>query len=186
MKIITIGISLITSCVVAYAQAPLDSAVVIGEDTLRASKTIIENLSRSKTHETFSAAIKASNLTNTLQGLGPYTVFAPMDVAFKKLPKGMWETWLKPDEKAILAKVLNYHIVAGLYDTKALAALVKEKNGQAQLKTLSGNTLYFTQSGNHILVWDENHKSAKIAPSNVNNSNGIIHVVDGVFQAKNK
>lgn len=178
--------SLIASCVVAHAQTPVDSIVVIGEDTLRASKTILENLSHSKTHEALSGAIKSANLTNTLQGLGPYTVFAPIDAAFKKLPKGMWETWQKPDQKAILAKVLNYHIVAGLYDTKALSALIKEKSGQAQLKTLSGGTLYFTQSGDNILVWDENHKSAKIAPSNIQQSNGIIHVTDAVLLAKNK
>ncbi|HTF80088.1 MAG TPA: fasciclin domain-containing protein, partial [Cytophagales bacterium] len=109
----------------AFAQTK-DSTSIVGGGTMYPSKNVLENLKHSKDHTNFVQAVNAADLVNTLQGVGPYTVFAPTNEAFKKLPKGMWEILLRPDQKANLADHIDYHIIAGLYSVKDLSKLVKD------------------------------------------------------------
>jgi uncharacterized surface protein with fasciclin (FAS1) repeats len=161
----------------AYAQKP----VTVGGAPMYASKNIIENAVNSKDHTTLVAAVKAAGLVETLQGAGPFTVFAPVNAAFASLPKGTVENLLKPENKGALVSVLTYHVVAGQYNAKAIERLVKKGDGRATLKTVQGGTLSFTRNGDSILVTDSKGGSANITITNVNQSNGVIHVIDRVL-----
>jgi uncharacterized surface protein with fasciclin (FAS1) repeats len=136
------------------------------------------------------AAVKAADLVPTLKGKGPFTVFAPTNAAFDKLPAGTVDTLLKPENKGMLSKILTYHVVAGNYDGKKLMSLIKKGGGTAMLKTVSGGTLTFTMGGDMmmgnqmskaIIVRDEKGGTANVTISNVYQSNGVIHVVDTVL-----
>ena len=118
--------------------------------------------------------------SKTLQSAGPFTVFAPTNDAFAKLPAGTVESLVKPENKATLTKILTYHVVAGSYDAKAIAKLIKEGNGTASLKTVSGGTLKASMKGNKIVLTDEKGGMSTITIKNVYQSNGVIHVVDTV------
>ena len=118
-----------------------EKTVMVGGAAMYPSKNIIENAVNSKDHTTLVAAVKAAGLVETLQGAGPFTVFAPTDAAFDKLPKGTVETLVKPENKATLTKILTYHVVAGKFDAKAIAALIKAGGGKATLKTVSGGII---------------------------------------------
>lgn len=165
------------------AQKSKDNTVQVGGEAMYPMKNIVENAVNSKAHTTLVAAVKAAGLVETLQGAGPFTVFAPVNDAFENLPAGTVETLLKPENKATLTKVLTYHVVAGKYDFDALAA--KLKKGENTLKTVSGGTLTFMMNGpRNIVVKDENGNVANINTYDVYQSNGVIHSLDAVLLPK--
>ena len=129
-------------------------------------------------------AVKAAGLVETLQGKGPFTVFAPTNEAFDKLPKGTVETLLKPENIKTLQTILTYHVVAGKMNASDIAKAIKAGNGKAKLKTVSGGTLTAWMKGNDLYLTDENNNTAKVTIADVNQSNGVIHVIDGVVTPK--
>jgi uncharacterized surface protein with fasciclin (FAS1) repeats len=164
----------------AFAQMMKDDPMV-GGAAMYPSKTIVANAMNSADHTTLVAAVKAAGLVDTLNGKGPFTVFAPTNDAFTQLPAGAVDMLLKPENKAMLTKVLTYHVVAGQWDAKALAKLIKKGNGQAQLKTVSGGTLTAMMDGNNIVLRDEKGGKATVTIADVYQSNGVIHVVNAVL-----
>ena len=148
------------------------------------NKTIVENASQSKDHTTLVAAVKAAGLVDTLNSKGPFTVFAPTNEAFAALPAGTVDTLLKPENKAQLTKVLTYHVVPGKLDAKDIVADIKKGNGKAMLKTVEGMPLTFTQSGDAVMVADASGNMARVTIANVEQSNGVIHVIDKVLLPK--
>ncbi|MEZ4792115.1 MAG: fasciclin domain-containing protein [Gelidibacter sp.] len=159
---------------------------MVGGAEMYPTKNIIENAVNSKDHTTLVAAVKAADLVDVLSSDGPFTVFAPTNAAFDNLPKGTVETLLKPENKEQLQTILKYHVVAGKWNATDIAKLIKEGNGKAQIKTVSGGTLTAWTKGNAIYVTDENGASAKVTIADVNQSNGVIHVVDAVLLPKTK
>jgi uncharacterized surface protein with fasciclin (FAS1) repeats len=157
-----------------------EQTVNVGGAPMYPSKNIIENAVNSKDHTTLVTAVKSAGLVETLQGAGPFTVFAPTNAAFDLLPKGTVETLLKPENKAKLAKILTYHVIAGNLDSKALAQKIKAGNGVAELTTVSGGKLWASMKGSKIMLKDENGGWATITIKNVYQSNGVIHVIDHV------
>ena len=164
--------------------AQKEKTVMVGGAAMYPSKNIVENAVNSKDHTTLVAAVKAADLVETLQSKGPFTVFAPTNAAFDKLPKGTVETLLKPENKKMLQTILTYHVVAGKMNSKDIAAAIKKGNGKAVLKTVSGGTLTAWMKGKDLYLTDENGKSAKVTIADVNQSNGVIHVVDAVVTPK--
>ena len=158
--------------------------VTVGGAPMYSSKNIIENAINSKDHTTLVAAVKAAGLVETLEGAGPFTVFAPTNKAFDMLPKGTVENLLKPENKATLTKILTYHVVAGSWDSKALAEKIKAGDGTAELTTVSGGKLWASMKGNKILLKDEMGGWATVTIKNVYQSNGVIHVIDHVVMPK--
>ena len=144
------------------------------------TKNIIENAINSKDHTTLVAAVKAAGLVETLQGAGPFTVFAPTNAAFEKLPAGTVENLLKPENKATLSAVLTYHVVAGRLSSADVAKAIKDGNGKAELKTVQGGTLTATQEGKQVVLKDSKGTTSTITIFDVNQSNGVIHVIDAV------
>lgn len=161
-----------------------DKTVTVGGAPMYPSKNIIENAVNSKDHTTLVAAVKAAGLVQTLEGTGPFTVFAPTNEAFDMLPKGTVETLLKPENKATLTKILTYHVVAGKLDAKALMEKIKAGNGKAELQTVSGGKLWVWMKGPKIMLTDEKGGMATITIKNVYQSNGVIHVIDHVVMPK--
>ena len=153
---------------------------MVGGATMYASKDIIDNAVNSKDHTTLVAAVKAAGLVDTLKGPGPFTVFAPTNEAFAKLPAGTVETLLKPENKEVLTKILTYHVVAGRISAAELKKQIREGNGQATLKTVSGGTLIAMLQGSSIVLKDEKGGMSTVTIPNVFQSNGVIHVVDAV------
>mgnify|MGYP000876474821 CR=1 FL=1 len=164
--------------------AQKDKSVTVGGAPMYPSKNIVENAVNSKDHTTLVAAVKAADLVETLQSKGPFTVFAPTNAAFDNLPKGTVETLLKPENKKILQTILTYHVVAGKMNASDIAAAVKKGNGKAMLKTVSGGTLTAMMKGKDLYIMDENGNSAKVTIADVNQSNGVIHVIDAVVTPK--
>jgi uncharacterized surface protein with fasciclin (FAS1) repeats len=164
----------------AFAQMMKENPMV-GGAAMYPSKTIVANAMNSADHTTLVAAVKAANLVDTLNSKGPFTVFAPTNAAFDQLPAGTVDTLLKPENKAMLTKVLTYHVVSGKYDSKALAKLIKKGNGQARLMTVSGGTLIAMMDGSNIVVRDEKGGTATVTVGDVYQSNGVIHVVNAVL-----
>ena len=154
---------------------------MVGGHEMSPSKNIIQNAVNSDDHTTLVAAVKAAGLVETLQGAGPFTVFAPTNEAFAKLPAGTVDTLLKPENKDMLTKILTYHVVAGRLSASDLRKEIKAGNGEASLKTVSGGTLIATLQGNNIVLKDEKGDMSTVTISNVNQSNGVIHVVDTVL-----
>ena len=162
----------------------MEKTVEVGGAPMYPSKNIVENAVNSKDHTTLVAAVKAAGLVETLQSAGPFTVFAPTNEAFNKLPAGSFETLVKPENKATLTKILTYHVIAGNFDAKAIAAKIKEGNGTAEFKTVSGGTLKATMKGGKLQLWDEKGGYATVTIKNVYQSNGVIHVIDTVVMPK--
>jgi uncharacterized surface protein with fasciclin (FAS1) repeats len=154
---------------------------MVGGAAMYPNKNIIQNAVNSKDHTTLVAAVKAGGLVDTLEGKGPFTVFAPTNEAFAALPAGTVDTLLKPENKKTLDKVLTYHVVPGRLDTAALDADIKKGGGKATLKTVEGGTLTVTGSGKDLTVTDEKGGSAMITIADVMQSNGVILVVDKVL-----
>jgi uncharacterized surface protein with fasciclin (FAS1) repeats len=155
---------------------------MVGGAPMYANKNIIENAINSKDHTTLVAAVKAAGLVDTLEGAGPFTVFAPTNEAFAKLPAGTVDTLLKPENKDTLVKILTYHVVAGKYTAAKLKKEVEKGGGTATLKTVQGEPLTFTMDGSDLVVKDEKGDTAHITTANVMQSNGVIHVIDTVLQ----
>ena len=158
-----------------------DATVMVGGAPMYPSKNIIQNAVNSKDHTTLVAAVKAAGLVDTLEGKGPFTVFAPTNDAFAKLPTGTVDTLLKPENKDMLTKVLTYHVVAGRISAKDLEKKIKAGHGKAQLKTVQGETLSATWMDNKIMLTDEKGGMATVTIPDVYQSNGVIHVVDTVL-----
>jgi uncharacterized surface protein with fasciclin (FAS1) repeats len=158
--------------------------VIVGTQQMYPAKNIVENALNSKDHTTLVAAVKAAGLVETLMSAGPFTVFAPTNDAFENLPNGTVETLLKPENKAMLTKILTYHVVAGKLTTKELKMKIKSGKGSAQLKTVAGNNLMVMMNGHNFMLKDENGATANITISDVNQKNGVIHVIDAVVTPK--
>jgi uncharacterized surface protein with fasciclin (FAS1) repeats len=168
---------------VALAFATLSYAQknpMVGGKEMFPNKNIIENAVNSADHTTLVAAVKAAGLVDTLQGAGPFTVFAPTNAAFSKLPAGTVDALLKPENKSALTKVLTYHVVSGRLSSADLRSQIKAGNGTAMLKTVSGGTLWAMQQGNDVVLKDEMGGMAMLTQANVFQSNGVIHVIDTV------
>lgn len=159
--------------------------VTVGGHAMYASKDIIDNAVNSTDHTTLVAAVKAAGLVETLKGAGPFTVFAPTNEAFSALPAGTVDTLLKPENKATLTKILTYHVVSGRMDFAAISRAIHDGNGKATLKTVSGGMLTAMMNGPHnIVVSDEKGNTVHISTYDVYQSNGVIHVVDGVLMPR--
>ncbi|GJD95382.1 fasciclin domain-containing protein [Methylobacterium iners] len=165
----------------ALPAAALAKNPMVGGAPMLASKNIVENAVNSKDHTTLVAAVKAAGLVDTLAGPGPFTVFAPTNAAFAKLPPGTVETLVKPENKGTLTTILTYHVVPGVYTAKDLMAEVKKGGGEALLKTASGGQLLVTAKGKKVFVTDAKGGTATVTIANVMQSNGVIHVVNGVL-----
>lgn len=171
--------------VMSQVNVSAQNTVTVGGEAMYPRKNIIENAVNSKDHTTLVAAVKAANLVETLQGSGPFTVFAPTNAAFAKLPAGTVDNLVKPENKATLTKILTYHVVAGKIDSKELMKRIKAGNGVATLKTVSGGTLYAMMNGDkNIVIKDENGNVSNISIYDVYQSNGVIHVIDAVVTPK--
>jgi uncharacterized surface protein with fasciclin (FAS1) repeats len=174
--------ALFASSAVVQAHA---ADVMVGGQSMLSSKDIVDNAVNSADHTTLVAAVKAAGLVDTLKGKGPFTVFAPTNAAFGKLPAGTVDTLVKPENKATLTNILTYHVVAGKYDFKALSDAIKKQNGKAELATVNGGKLKFMMNGMHnIAVMDEKGQTANISTYDVYQSNGVINVVDSVLMPK--
>jgi uncharacterized surface protein with fasciclin (FAS1) repeats len=153
---------------------------IVGGQEMFPNKNIIQNAVNSADHTTLVAAVKAAGLVDTLQGAGPFTVFAPTNAAFAKLPAGTVDTLLKPENKGTLTRVLTYHVVPGRLSSIDLKKQIKKGNGSATLKTVSGGMLWAMMQGDDIVLKDEKGMMSKVTQANVFQSNGVIHVVDTV------
>ena len=163
----------------AFAQK--EHTVMVGGAPMYPSKNIVQNAVNSKDHTTLVAAVKAAGLVETLSGPGPFTVFAPTNEAFNKLPKGTVDNLVKPENKQKLTTILTYHVVAGNMDAKALMAKIKAGKGKAMLTTVQGGTLTLMQKGNDLWVMDAQGNKARVTIKDVHQSNGVIHVIDTVL-----
>ena len=163
-----------------YAQMS-EKTVTVGGAPMYPSKNIIQNAVNSKDHTTLVAAVKAAGLVPTLEGPGPFTVFAPTNEAFDKLPPGTVATLLKPENKAMLVQILTYHVVPGRYTTAELMHMVELNHGKAMLKTVEGQPLTITADGDHLYVGGAKGGIAAITVPNVMQSNGVIQVVSSVL-----
>ena len=184
MKLLkNIGLMMIAALLIntTFAQ---EMTVQVGGAPMYPSKNIVENAVNSKDHTTLVAAVKAAGLVETLEGAGPFTVFAPTNEAFNKLPAGTVETLVKPENKAKLTTILTYHVVSGRLDSKALADMITAGNGTAQLTTVQGGKLWIMMKGKHFILKDENGGMAKITIKDVYQSNGVILVIDTVLMPK--
>jgi uncharacterized surface protein with fasciclin (FAS1) repeats len=166
------------------AQSNMQDLPMVGGATMYPSKNIVENAMNSKDHTTLVAAVKAAGLVDTLEGPGPFTVFAPTNAAFDKLPAGTVDTLLKPENQGELKKVLTYHVVAGRITSHKLEAMIKKGGGQAELKTVEGGSLTATMNGTNIVLKDEKGGAATITQADVMQQNGVIHVIDTVLMPR--
>jgi uncharacterized surface protein with fasciclin (FAS1) repeats len=157
---------------------------MVGGAAMYPTKNIVENAVNSKDHTTLVAAVKAAGLVPTLESAGPFTVFAPTNEAFDELPKGTVPTLLKPENKAKLTSILTYHVVPGKLSSAELMKMVKMQNGKATLKTVQGDNLYVTMKGKNLMITDESGNTARVTIADVNQSNGVIHVVNKVLLPK--
>jgi uncharacterized surface protein with fasciclin (FAS1) repeats len=154
---------------------------MVGGHEMFPSKNIVQNALNSDDHTTLVAAVKAAGLVDTLEGPGPFTVFAPTNEAFAKLPSGTVDNLLMTENKATLTKILTYHVVAGRMDSKEIAQAIKAGHGKAALNTVSGGKLWASMQGKDLILTDEKGGMAKVTISNVYQSNGVIHVIDTVL-----
>jgi uncharacterized surface protein with fasciclin (FAS1) repeats len=156
----------------------------VGGAAMYENKNIVENAMNSKDHTTLVAAVKAAGLVETLEGKGPYTVFAPTNEAFEKLPKGTVETLLKPENKAQLTKVLTCHVVAADAMSSAIEKMIKDDKGTHDVKTVGGCVLKAKEMNGKITLTDETGGVAHVTIADVKQSNGVIHVIDKVLLPK--
>jgi len=161
-----------------------EKTVMVGGAEMYPSKNIIENAVNSEDHTTLVAAVKAADLVETLSSEGPFTVFAPTNTAFAKLPEGTVNTLLMAENKKTLQSVLTYHVVAGKWNAKAILKMIKKGKGKAEIKTVSGGTITAWLKDKNVYITDENGNSAKVTIADVNQSNGVIHVIDTVLLPK--
>ncbi|WP_411292120.1 fasciclin domain-containing protein [Sphingorhabdus sp.] len=160
--------------------ASAGGTVMVGGAAMYPNRNIVENAVNSRDHTTLVAAVKAAGLVDTLSGDGPFTVFAPTNAAFAKLPAGTVDTLLQPANQSMLQSVLTYHVVPGRLTAADLMAQIKAGNGQARLTTVQGGTLTASMMGNKIMLTDAKGGMSHVTQANVMQSNGVIHVTDGV------
>lgn len=153
----------------------------VGGAAMYPTKNIVENAVNSPIHTTLVAAVKAAGLVDTLSGPGPFTVFAPTNAAFDKLPEGTVANLVKPENKAELTKILTYHVVPGRISSKQLMKMIKKGHGKAMLKTVQGEDLTATMSDGKIMLTDAKGDTATVTTADVFQSNGVIHVIDTVL-----
>lgn len=179
------GVAVIALAYAAALSTPsfAEKTVMVGGAEMYPSKNIIQNALNSKDHTTLVAAVKAAGLVDTLSGKGPFTVFAPTNGAFDKLPEGTVPMLLKPENKGKLTGILTYHVVPGKLTSEELAAMVDKMGGKAELKTVNGEPLTVKRIGEkHLAVYDPEGRAARITIADVMQSNGVIHVIDTVEQ----
>lgn len=154
---------------------------MVGGAAMYANKDIVDNAVNSKDHTTLVAAVKAAGLVETLKTTGPFTVFAPTNAAFDKLPAGTVPTLVKPENKEMLTKVLTYHVVAGKMGSKEIASAIKAGGGKAELTTVQGGKLWAWMDGKKLMLKDEKGGTSTVTIADVFQSNGVIHVIDTVL-----
>jgi len=188
MKKITLAVLLLTGISLSSKAQDMkmanEKSVEVGGAAMYPSKNIIENAINSQDHTTLVAAVKAAGLVETLQGKGPFTVFAPTNSAFAKLPAGAVENLVKAENKSTLSKILTYHVIAGKLDSKELAQRIKKGKGTATLTTVEGSKLWVMEKDGKLWLKDEQGNIAQITISDVYQSNGVIHVIDTVVMPK--
>jgi uncharacterized surface protein with fasciclin (FAS1) repeats len=163
------------------APAMAEMTKMVGGAPMYPSKNIIENAVNSKDHTTLVAAVKAAGLVDTLEGAGPFTVFAPTNEAFARLPAGTVETLLKPENKGTLTAILTYHVVPGRLTEAEIDAMIRDGGGKATMKTVQGEELTFQRGAGHLWVIDAKGDKAEVTIPNVMQSNGVIQVIDKVL-----
>ena len=178
-KLMTFMFATALICTSVAARAEKDP--MVGGAAMYPTKNIVENAMNSSDHTTLVAAVKAAGLVDTLEGSGPFTVFAPTNEAFNKLPAGTVDTLLKPENLDQLKKILTYHVVAGRITTKDLKKMIEDGGGKATLSTVEGGTLTATMHGGTIMLTDDKGGTAHITIPNVYQSNGVIQVIDAVL-----
>jgi uncharacterized surface protein with fasciclin (FAS1) repeats len=178
LLILTLGVTLGVSAQMSEMKS--DGNPMVGGAAMYKTMNIVENAVNSKDHTTLVAAVKAAGLVDTLMSAGPFTVFAPTDTAFAKLPTGKVDMLVKPENKAMLTKILTYHVVAGNMDSKAIANAIKAGNGKAELTTVSGGKLRVWMDGKSLTLMDEKGGKSMVTIADVRQSNGVIHVIDTV------
>jgi len=164
--------------------AQVENTVMVGGASMYPTKNIVENAVNSKDHTTLVAAVKAAGLVETLQSAGPFTVFAPTNTAFTLLPAGTVDGLLKPEMKSALSGVLTYHVISGMYSAKDILRLIKDNQGTATFKTVAGGNLYAMRKRKKIILKDESGGISYVTIKDVNQSNGVIHVIDHVLLPK--
>lgn len=157
---------------------------MVGGAPMMESKNIVENASKSKDHTTLVSAVKQADLVKTLSGKGPFTVFAPTNAAFEKLPDGTVETVMKDANKKQLSGILTYHVVAGKMNAKDIMAKAEKNDGKVELKTVNGGKITIMVEGEQVMIEDANGNTANVTIADVNQSNGVIHVIDTVLMPK--
>ncbi|WP_421853012.1 fasciclin domain-containing protein [Novosphingobium sp.] len=175
------AVILATASVAGVSAIAAPAPVTVGGAPMYATKNIIQNAVNSKDHTTLVAAVKAAGLVDTLSGPGPFTVFAPTNAAFAKLPAGTVATLLKPENKGQLTTVLTYHVLPGKLSATVLRMMIKAGHGKAMIKTVQGEELTFSQLGRRIQITDAKGGKSLVTIPDVNQSNGVIHVVDTVL-----
>ena len=181
MKKTLLSLLAVSAIALTSAAATAQDNPTVGGAPMYASKTIVANAVNSPIHKTLVAAVKAAGLVDTLNGPGPFTVFAPTDDAFAKLPAGTVDTLVKPENKATLTKILTYHVVAGKITSHELKSWIKKGGGSYVATTVEGGKLTFTMDMHKIKITDEKGGTAFITTADVMQSNGVIHVIDTVL-----
>jgi uncharacterized surface protein with fasciclin (FAS1) repeats len=183
-KIILAAFALVAMAASTNSYAQSMKYPMVGGAKMYPTKDIVDNAVNSKDHTTLVAAVKAAGLVETLKSAGPFTVFAPTNEAFDKLPKGTVASLLKPENKATLTKILTYHVLAGKYSSKAIVAAIKKGKGKASFTTVEGGKLFASLDGKKVKLTDENGGTAYVTIADVKQKNGVIHVIDSVVTPK--
>lgn len=178
-------VSVFSFAFLASAAMAQDSNPVVGGAAMYPTRNIIENAVNSKDHTTLVAAVKAAGLVDALQTAGPFTVFAPTNNAFNLLPAGTVDILLKPENKTQLQNVLKYHVVAGNWSASSVVEMIKKNNNKWMIETLQGGKIYASlDDKGQVWLWDENGGKSMVTITDVNQSNGVIHVIDHVLLPK--
>ena len=181
-KIFILAIALVASAISNTTLA--QDTKMVGGAAMYPTKDIVDNAVNSKDHTTLVAAVKAAGLVETLKSDGPFTVFAPTNEAFNKLPEGTVANLVKPESKATLTKILTYHVLAGKFSSADVVKAIKAGNGTAEFSTVSGGKLWAMMKGKNVILKDENGGTSMVSIADVNQKNGVIHVIDSVVLPK--
>ena len=184
MKKLTLAVLLLAGIALSTSAVAQEKTVEVGGAPMYPSKNIVQNAVNSQDHTTLVAAVKAAGLVSTLESKGPFTVFAPTNEAFNKLPAGTVDNLVKPENKATLTTILTYHVVAGKIDSKELMKRIKKGKGTTELTTVQGEKLWVMQKDNMLWLKDEKGGMAEITIKDVYQSNGVTHVIDTVLMPK--
>lgn len=176
-----IALAITSAMALAIGTAAVAKNPMVGGAAMYPTKNIVQNAVNSKAHTTLVAAVKAAGLVDTLSGRGPFTVFAPTNAAFGKLPAGTVESLVKAENKDQLTKILTYHVVPGRLTASMIGAKIKAGHGKAQLKTVEGESLTARMKGQALILTDAKGHASRVTIANVMQSNGVIHVVDAVL-----